>query len=247
MTGRSELTGLCEAVRVIGGGTDELAHALHGQAARLRSQAARASTAVARGRDPAAARAAAAFRAAAEACARAADVLLGCGRVARAYAARNCGGTSVGASAGAAVIAPAGTAESSAATGSGVRTPVESAVNRLRTAEAANPLIESLRNTGRLPANYVTKDVAKAAGWEPGKALGNYVPGGQMGGDLFGNNAGDVVPPAPGRTWREADVGLRSDMSRKKQPGTRLLWSNDGLAYITCDHYETIYELPRWK
>ncbi|WP_229068812.1 RHS repeat-associated core domain-containing protein [Actinoplanes sp. DH11] len=118
--------------------------------------------------------------------------------------------------------------------------------NSLTTAQAANPLMDSLRATGRLPSNYVTKTQAQAAGWEPGKALGNKVPGGQIGGDPFRNTTG-VVPAAPGRSWFEADVGLVGNMSRAKQPGTRLVYSDDGLAYVTYNHYETVYQLPNWK
>jgi hypothetical protein len=118
--------------------------------------------------------------------------------------------------------------------------------NNLATAEAANPLVGSLKETGELPANYVTKGQAVAAGWEPGKALGNSVPDGQLAGDTFENDK-QIVPSTPGRTWYKADVGLDPMMSRSNQPGTRLLYSNDGLAYITSDHYKSVYQLPNWK
>ncbi|MDQ0934533.1 hypothetical protein QFZ49_004473 [Streptomyces turgidiscabies] len=36
-------------------------------------------------------------------------------------------------------------------------------------------------------------------------------------------------------------------MKRSKQPGTRLVYSNDGLAYVTNDHYKSFYQLPNWK
>ncbi|GIF24529.1 RHS repeat-associated protein [Actinoplanes tereljensis] len=118
--------------------------------------------------------------------------------------------------------------------------------NDLRTAEAANPLVESLRSSGSLPSNYVTKTQAEAAGWEPGKALWNHVPGGQIGGDTFENTT-NILPSAAGRSWFEADVGLIGSMRRAKQPGTRLLYSDDGLAYVTHDHYESVFQLPNWK
>ncbi|TCQ99298.1 PAAR-like domain-containing protein [Neorhizobium sp. JUb45] len=116
----------------------------------------------------------------------------------------------------------------------------------LNVTEQANPLVESLRNTGKLPPNYVTKADAAKAGWAPGKAVGNYVPGGQIGGDVFDNTT-NILPPAAGRTWQEADVGLVNTMSRKKQPGTRLLYSNDGLLYVTSDHYDTVTSIGTWK
>lgn len=117
----------------------------------------------------------------------------------------------------------------------------------LAAAEAANPLVGSLKETGELPDNYVTKDEARAAGWEPGKAVGNSIPDGQLGGHTFENEDGEIVPSAPGRTWYEADVGLDPSISRSNQPGTRLLYSNDGLAYVTSDHYQSVYQLPNWK
>jgi filamentous hemagglutinin len=110
----------------------------------------------------------------------------------------------------------------------------------LSVSEKANPLVVSLIATGRLPSNFITKQQAIGAGWKPGKALDNYVPGGQLGGDVFENTTG-VLPSAPGRIWYEADVGLSGTMSRANQPGTRLLYSNDGQMYITADHYSTVY------
>ncbi|MFD9972683.1 polymorphic toxin-type HINT domain-containing protein, partial [Streptomyces sp. NPDC059011] len=116
----------------------------------------------------------------------------------------------------------------------------------LKTAEMANELIESLKQTGKLPGHYVTKDQAKAAGWEEGKALGNHLKDGQIGGDVFRNEDG-LLPDYPGRTWYEADIGLTNTMKRSKQPGTRLVYSDDGLAYVTFDHYKSFVLLPNWK
>lgn len=116
----------------------------------------------------------------------------------------------------------------------------------LRTTELANPLVESLRTTGRLPSNFVTKAEAMSKGWKPGKALSNYIPGGQIGGDVFQNATG-VLPRASGRVWYEADTGLSNIMSRAKQAGTRLVYSNNGLMYVTYDHYETVHTIGTWK
>ena len=116
----------------------------------------------------------------------------------------------------------------------------------LKTTESANPLVESLRKTGELPQRYVTKAEAMAKGWKPGKALSNYIPGGQIGGDEFLNTTG-VLPNASGRVWYEADVGLSDTMSRAKQQGTRLVYSNDGLMYVTYEHYKTMYPIGKWK
>jgi hypothetical protein len=116
----------------------------------------------------------------------------------------------------------------------------------LRVTEAANPLVDSLRASGKLPSNFVTNAQARAAGWSPGKALENYIPGGQIGGDVFRNSTG-VLPSAKGRVWYEADVGLLGTMSRSNQPGSRLLYSNDGKLFITTNHYETVHPIGTWK
>ncbi|PLS38035.1 hypothetical protein CYV26_04725 [Carnobacterium maltaromaticum] len=112
--------------------------------------------------------------------------------------------------------------------------------NVLEVTEKSNPIVDSLKETGKLPDNFVSKDLAIKKGWRPGKALENYVSGGQIGGDIYQNTT-KLLPDSPGRVWREADVGIVGDMSRAKQPGTRLLYSNDGLLYITTDHYNTMH------
>jgi len=116
----------------------------------------------------------------------------------------------------------------------------------LKTTQAANEVVDSLRATGQLPSNYVTQAEAMQNGWKPGKALNNTTPGGQMGGDIYINKEG-VVPSAPGRVWYEADIGLSNTMARSNQPGTRLLYSNDGLLYITTDHYKTVTSIGAWR
>ncbi|MEV7025640.1 polymorphic toxin-type HINT domain-containing protein [Kitasatospora sp. NPDC093558] len=118
---------------------------------------------------------------------------------------------------------------------------------QIAAAQAANPLIDSLRATGKLPANFYTKAQATALGWEPGKAFGNFVKDGQIGGDEFSDSAGGILPDDRFRIWYEADVAINPAMRRAKQPGWRLLYSNDGLAYVTSDHYQTTYRLPNWK
>jgi hypothetical protein len=116
----------------------------------------------------------------------------------------------------------------------------------LKVTESANPVVESLKKNGSLPPEYITKGEAAVRGWKPGKALGNHVPGGQIGGDIFRNDKG-LLPMSSGRVWREADIGLVNSMSRKKQPGYRLLYSNDGLLYITTEHYTSFDHIGQWK
>lgn len=116
----------------------------------------------------------------------------------------------------------------------------------LKTIESANEIVDSLRINGHLPAGFMTKAEAYAAGWQEGKALSNYIKNGQIGGDVY-RNIENIVPMAVGRTWYEADVGLASSVARSKQPGTRALYSSDGLLYISSDHYATVMEIGKWK
>ncbi|MCZ2498757.1 ribonuclease [Xylophilus sp. Kf1] len=116
----------------------------------------------------------------------------------------------------------------------------------LKTIESANEIVDSLRINGHLPAGFITKAEAYAAGWQEGKALSNYIKNGQIGGDVY-RNIENIVPMAAGRTWYEADVGLENSVARSKQPGTRALYSSDGLLYISSDHYATVIEIGKWK
>ena len=52
-------------------------------------------------------------------------------------------------------------------------------------------------------------------------------------------NTNSHLPDAPGRTWYEADINYY-DGRRNRH---RVLWSNDGLIFVTYDHYLTFYEI----
>ncbi|CAO3947823.1 hypothetical protein LJR001_003562 [Achromobacter mucicolens] len=56
-----------------------------------------------------------------------------------------------------------------------------------------------------------------------------------------------MLPSAPGRTWFEADIGINNLSSRGSQRGARLMYSNDGLLYITTDHYKTVTPVGKWR
>ena len=94
-------------------------------------------------------------------------------------------------------------------------------------------------NHGRLPEKYLGKKMAQKLGWEPLKGnLAEVLPGMMIGGDRYKNRDGRL-PDTPGRMWYEADLnytsGYRNDC--------RLLYSNDGLIFVTYDHYLTFYEI----
>jgi ribonuclease T1 len=100
--------------------------------------------------------------------------------------------------------------------------------------------VESIDRTGRLPRRYLTKDEAASLGWKPGSNLCRVAPGRSIGGDRFGNRE-KRLPEAPERRWREADL----DYFCGKRGAKRLVWSSDGLKYVTTDHYESFREVPR--
>ncbi len=100
-------------------------------------------------------------------------------------------------------------------------------------------LVLYLRTYGHLPPNFITKDEARAAGWEGGN-LEKYCPGKCIGGDRFMNREG-LLPEARGRVWTECDVNTLGARSRGAE---RLVFSNDGLIYYTSDHYESFIPIP---
>ncbi|MBR1376150.1 MAG: hypothetical protein IJ566_08720, partial [Cardiobacteriaceae bacterium] len=119
--------------------------------------------------------------------------------------------------------------------------------------QMANEPIESLRRTGKLPNNYITQTEAEKNGWKKGKALNNTNPGKVLGGDIYNNKPirgtnTTAVANAAGKIWHEVDIGIDYTKSRSKQNGTRVLYSSDGLLYISPDHYQSpaIY-IGRWK
>ena len=91
---------------------------------------------------------------------------------------------------------------------------------------------------GHLPGNFVTKEEARAAGWEGG-GLDEVLPGMCIGGDRFGNREG-LLPEAEGRSWTECDVNT---LHAKSRGAERIVFSNDGLIYYTGNHYESFEPL----
>ena len=85
-----------------------------------------------------------------------------------------------------------------------------------------------------LPDNFMTKNEARALGWEGG-SLEPYAPGMCIGGDYFGNYEG-LLPEQNGREYHECDINTLGASSRGAE---RIIFSNDGLIYYTADHYES--------
>ena len=90
-----------------------------------------------------------------------------------------------------------------------------------------------------LPSYYITKKQAEAQGWDSKKGnLSNVCPSKMIGGDPYKNKDGKL-PGAPNRIWYEADINYEGG-KRNRQ---RVLYSNDGLIFVTYDHYQTFYEI----
>ena len=87
---------------------------------------------------------------------------------------------------------------------------------------------------GHLPANFVTKKEAEAAGWSGG-SVEKVLPGKCIGGDRYYNREG-LLPDAKGRIWTECDIDTLGASSRGAK---RIVFSNDGLIYYTSDHYDS--------
>jgi hypothetical protein len=96
-----------------------------------------------------------------------------------------------------------------------------------------------LKTYGKLPDYYITKQDAVKQGWKP--ALGNFgniAPGKMITRGIYKNIDGHL-PSSPGRVWYEADINY----TQGYRGLGRILFSNDGLIFVTYDHYGTFYEI----
>ena len=91
----------------------------------------------------------------------------------------------------------------------------------------------------RLPNYYVTKEAAKNAGWVSWKGnLEDVLPMGVIGGNIY-RNKDEKLPQATGRIWYEADINYDGGYRNRQ----RILYSNNGLIFVSYDHYQTFYEI----
>ncbi len=96
-----------------------------------------------------------------------------------------------------------------------------------------------LKNYGRLPEYYISTTEAKRRGWNPKKGnLHDVSPGTMISRGVYENENGHL-PSTPGRVWYEADI----DYQRGYRGLSRILYSNDGLIFVTYDHYRTFIEI----
>lgn len=104
---------------------------------------------------------------------------------------------------------------------------------------AQSRVVSYVQQHQRLPDYYVTKKAARNAGWQPSKGnLCDVMPGKAIGGDRFGNRE-KRLPDAPSRQWFEADINYNCG----HRGSDRLLYSGDGLIYVTTDHYRSFQQV----
>ena len=90
-----------------------------------------------------------------------------------------------------------------------------------------------------LPDNYITKAQAKELGWKPILMnLHQITNNGIIGGDVY-KNRDEKLPNKNGRIWFEADINYTGGARN----GSRIVYSNDGLVFVTYDHYLTFNEI----
>lgn len=89
-----------------------------------------------------------------------------------------------------------------------------------------------------LPNYYISKRDAKAIGWVNIKGNLSKVAPGYMIFDRYYNSEGKL-PQLSGRIWYEADINYKEGYRNNQ----RLLFSNDGLIFVTYDHYKAFAEI----
>lgn len=96
-----------------------------------------------------------------------------------------------------------------------------------------------LKRTGKLPVYYINKSEAKKLGYNP--IFGNLsvvAPGKMLTKGEFKNINGHL-PSSTGRVWYEADINYTNGY----RGSDRIVYSNDGLIFVTYDHYNTFHEI----
>ncbi|MBE5251576.1 ribonuclease domain-containing protein [Mixta mediterraneensis] len=92
----------------------------------------------------------------------------------------------------------------------------------------------------QLPDYYLTKNEARQRGRNPAKGdLCQVLPGKAIGGDRFSNRE-KRLPQRKNRQWYEADVNYRCG----HREADRLVYSSDGLVYLSTDHYRSFKQVP---
>lgn len=116
--------------------------------------------------------------------------------------------------------------------------PMEAVIAGQGTKDGQNGADYWMKYVADLPEYYITEDELVALGWKWGKSPAKFAPGKMLTRGIYQNRNGHL-PQIPGRIWYEADINYYNG----RRNGHRLLWSNDGLLFVTYDHYETFLEI----
>lgn len=96
-------------------------------------------------------------------------------------------------------------------------------------------VVAFLKENRQLPDFYITKREAQKLGWDASQGnLCDVLPGRAIGGDRFGNRE-KSLPDKNGRQYFEADVNYNCS----NRSADRIVFSNDGLIFLTHNHYQT--------
>ena len=96
-----------------------------------------------------------------------------------------------------------------------------------------------LKHLKKLPEYYITAKEAEAKGYKQKKGNLNDVAPGKMYTRGVYKNADGRLPEAEGRIWYEADINYSKGFRNE----SRILFSNDGLIFVTYNHYQTFVEI----
>jgi hypothetical protein len=104
---------------------------------------------------------------------------------------------------------------------------------------AEDIVVNYVHKHGKLPDYYLTKNEARKQGWNASKHnLCDVLPGRAIGGDRFYNRE-KQLPDMKGRQYFEADLNYHCEEGRGAE---RIIFSNDGLIFVTRDHYKTFIQ-----
>lgn len=97
----------------------------------------------------------------------------------------------------------------------------------------------TLMHESKLPNYYITREEAKSKGWN--SKFGNLktkCPNKMISGGMYYNDNGHL-PMKNGRIWYEVDINYKGGYRNTQ----RLVYSNDGLIFVSYDHYRTFFEI----
>lgn len=98
-----------------------------------------------------------------------------------------------------------------------------------------------LKHTGKFPDYYISQKEAVVLGYNPLMGnLGLVAPGKMLAKGIYKNRNGHL-PSESGRIWYEADINYNPFWGYRG--GARILYSSDGLIFVTYDHYRTFQEI----